>query len=148
MTQLFFNLTPETILDSIDAIGFKTTGRCLPLNSIENRVYEVEIDRPEYVFKRRPEEVERDHVHEQMGHVHVQEAGCEHPVPLAALADGLDPEAVADEEILLGKGDQAGDDVCRQQGKCRRGLGENIHAGWPLVFRRPAKSRPDVSKAA
>ncbi len=47
-TQFFFNLTPETILDSIDAIGFKTTGRCLPLNSIENRVYEVEIDRPEY----------------------------------------------------------------------------------------------------
>ena len=45
-TQLFFNLTPEIILDSIDAIGFKTTGRCLPLNSIENRVYEVEIDRP------------------------------------------------------------------------------------------------------
>ena len=43
----FFNLNPETILDAIDAIGFKTTGRCLPLNSIENRVYEVEIDRPE-----------------------------------------------------------------------------------------------------
>ena len=50
-TQLFFNLTPETILDAIDAIGFKTTGRCLPLNSIENRVYEVEIDRPESEIK-------------------------------------------------------------------------------------------------
>ena len=46
-TQFFFNLTPETILDSIDLIGFRTTGRCLPLNSIENRVYEVEVDRPE-----------------------------------------------------------------------------------------------------
>ena len=50
-TQLFFNLTPETILDAIDAIGFKTTGRCLPLNSIENRVYEVEVDRPESEIK-------------------------------------------------------------------------------------------------
>ena len=50
-TQLFFNLTPETILDAIDAIGFKTTGRCLPLNSIENRVYEVEIDRPDSEIK-------------------------------------------------------------------------------------------------
>lgn len=50
-TQLFFKLTPETILDSIDAIGFKTTGRCLPLNSIENRVYEVEVDRPESEIK-------------------------------------------------------------------------------------------------
>ena len=47
----FFHLTPETILDAIDAIGFKTTGRCLPLNSIENRVYEVEIDRPEAEIK-------------------------------------------------------------------------------------------------
>ncbi|MAW07786.1 MAG: serine/threonine protein kinase [Halobacteriovoraceae bacterium] len=50
-TQFFFNLTPETILDAIDSIGFKTTGRCLPLNSIENRVYEVEIDRPEREVK-------------------------------------------------------------------------------------------------
>ena len=50
-TQLFFNLTPETILDSIDDIGFKTTGRCLPLNSIENRVYEVEVDRPDSEVK-------------------------------------------------------------------------------------------------
>jgi Ser/Thr protein kinase RdoA (MazF antagonist) len=50
-TQLFFKLTPETILDSIDAIGFKTTGRCLPLNSIENRVYEVEVDRPDSEVK-------------------------------------------------------------------------------------------------
>lgn len=50
-TQFFFSLTPETILDAIDAIGFKTTGRCLPLNSIENRVYEVEIDRPEAEIK-------------------------------------------------------------------------------------------------
>ncbi len=50
-TQLFFNLKPETILDAIDSVGFKTTGRCLPLNSIENRVYEVEIDRPEAEVK-------------------------------------------------------------------------------------------------
>ena len=41
----------ESILDSIDGIGFKTTGRCLPLNSIENRVYEVEVDRPESEVK-------------------------------------------------------------------------------------------------
>lgn len=46
-TQYFFKLNPEAILDAIDAVGFKTTGRCLPLNSIENRVYEIEVDRPE-----------------------------------------------------------------------------------------------------
>ncbi len=46
-TQFFFSLTPEIILDAIDELGFKTTGRCLPLNSIENRVYEVEVQRLE-----------------------------------------------------------------------------------------------------
>lgn len=50
-TQYFFELRPEAILDAIDAIGFKTTGRCLPLNSIENRVYEIEIDRPDHEVK-------------------------------------------------------------------------------------------------
>ncbi|MEZ4818939.1 MAG: hypothetical protein R3A45_03215 [Bdellovibrionota bacterium] len=38
------DLTPEHILDAIDRLGFTTTGRCLPLNSMENRVYEVEIE--------------------------------------------------------------------------------------------------------
>ncbi len=43
-TQFFFNLTPETILNAIENTGFKVTGRCLSLNSMENRVFEVEID--------------------------------------------------------------------------------------------------------
>ncbi len=46
-TQYFFKLGPDAILDAIDEVGFKTTGRCLPLNSIENRVYEIEVDRPD-----------------------------------------------------------------------------------------------------
>lgn len=43
-TQFFFELRPETILDAIDDLGPRTTGRCLTLNSMENRVYEVEVD--------------------------------------------------------------------------------------------------------
>lgn len=42
-TQFFFNLNPETILDAVDDLGIETTGRCLTLNSMENRVYEIEI---------------------------------------------------------------------------------------------------------
>ena len=42
-TEFFYQLTPELVLDSIEELGFKTTGRCLPLNSMENRVYEIEI---------------------------------------------------------------------------------------------------------
>lgn len=43
-TQFFFDLTPERILASVESLGYRCTGRCLPLNSMENRVYEVEID--------------------------------------------------------------------------------------------------------
>ncbi len=43
-TQLFFSLTPERVLTAIESHGFRCTGRCLALNSYENRVYEVEIE--------------------------------------------------------------------------------------------------------
>ena len=43
-TQTFHSLGPDEILNSIEMIGFKPSGRILQLNSMENRVYEVEID--------------------------------------------------------------------------------------------------------
>ncbi|HAA59184.1 MAG TPA: serine/threonine protein kinase [Myxococcales bacterium] len=43
-TQYFFALTPDKILDAVEASGLRCTGRCLPLNSMENRVYEVELE--------------------------------------------------------------------------------------------------------
>lgn len=43
-TQFFFHLGPSLILDCIDLLGYKTTGRCLGLNSMENRVYEIEVE--------------------------------------------------------------------------------------------------------
>ena len=43
-TKFFFELTPERILQAVEASGIRCTGRVLPLNSMENRVYEVEID--------------------------------------------------------------------------------------------------------
>jgi len=45
-TQFFYDLSPDRILDAVDAHGFRTTGRCLALNSMENRVHEVEIESP------------------------------------------------------------------------------------------------------
>ncbi len=45
-TQFFFHLNPDLVLDAIEALGVKTTGRCLTLNSMENRVYEIEVDSP------------------------------------------------------------------------------------------------------
>ena len=42
-TQFFYALSPDHVLNAIEALGLKTTGRVLQLNSMENRVYEVEI---------------------------------------------------------------------------------------------------------
>lgn len=43
-TQFFYELTPDRVLDSVEELGYSTTGRCLFLNSMENRVVEVEIE--------------------------------------------------------------------------------------------------------
>lgn len=43
-TQYFDSVTPDKVLDAIEDQGFKTTGRVMTLASMENRVYEVEVD--------------------------------------------------------------------------------------------------------
>ncbi|MCT4641785.1 MAG: serine/threonine protein kinase [Bacteriovoracaceae bacterium] len=43
-TVHFYNLTPSDVLDAIEELGFKTTGRVIQLASMENRVYEVEVE--------------------------------------------------------------------------------------------------------
>ncbi len=43
-TRFFHGLTPERILEAVESEGFECTGRCLALNSLENRVYDVEIE--------------------------------------------------------------------------------------------------------
>jgi Ser/Thr protein kinase RdoA (MazF antagonist) len=55
-TKYFFELTPERILDAVEASGIRCTGRCLALNSMENRVYEVELELDESVKLRTPSE--------------------------------------------------------------------------------------------
>jgi hypothetical protein len=43
-TQFFFQLTPEKVLEAVESLDVRCTGRVLALNSLENRVYEVELD--------------------------------------------------------------------------------------------------------
>jgi len=43
-TDLFLSLTPERVLDAVEAAGLATAPVCYPLNSFENRVYEVELE--------------------------------------------------------------------------------------------------------
>lgn len=40
----FFSLVPERVLDAVEELGERTTGSCYALNSLENRVYDVELE--------------------------------------------------------------------------------------------------------
>lgn len=44
LSQFFYSLTPEKILEAVESTGVRCSGRCLTLNSMENRVYEVELE--------------------------------------------------------------------------------------------------------
>jgi Ser/Thr protein kinase RdoA (MazF antagonist) len=46
-TRFFFELTPDRVLDAVEAAGLRCTGRCMALNSFENRVYDVELESDE-----------------------------------------------------------------------------------------------------
>jgi Ser/Thr protein kinase RdoA (MazF antagonist) len=43
-TRFFFEITPERVLEAVESGGFECTGRCMQLNSFENRVYDVELE--------------------------------------------------------------------------------------------------------
>jgi len=44
LRETFFALTPDRILEAVESQGLRTTGRCVALNSLENRVYDVELE--------------------------------------------------------------------------------------------------------
>jgi len=46
-TKFFFSLTPDRVLAAVESAGFLCTGRCMALNSFENRVYDVELETDE-----------------------------------------------------------------------------------------------------
>jgi Ser/Thr protein kinase RdoA (MazF antagonist) len=45
-SDLFFDLTPERVLQAVEVAGLACRNLCYPLNSYENRVYEVELEEP------------------------------------------------------------------------------------------------------
>ncbi|MCC6952675.1 MAG: serine/threonine protein kinase, partial [Deltaproteobacteria bacterium] len=46
-TKFFFALTPDKIFSAVERLGLRCTGRIFQLNSMENRVYEVEVLHPD-----------------------------------------------------------------------------------------------------
>lgn len=47
-TEFFYQLTPDRILDAVErSLGVRCSGRSFAHNSLENRVYELEVDEVE-----------------------------------------------------------------------------------------------------
>lgn len=44
--NLFYQLTPDFVLDAVESFGWRTTGEYLQLNSYENRVFSVRVEEP------------------------------------------------------------------------------------------------------
>ena len=58
-TEFFYELTPDRIIEAAERIGVRCTGRSMALNSMENRVYEVEIEVPDSAALKSPSEKSR-----------------------------------------------------------------------------------------
>ena len=48
------DLTPDCILDALEAVGFEPTGSLLALNSYENRVYQASLEDGSFVIAKFP----------------------------------------------------------------------------------------------
>ncbi|WP_018152486.1 serine/threonine protein kinase [Leeia oryzae] len=85
----YSQLTPDCLLDALEAAGFRTDGRLLALNSFENRVYQVGIEDSTPVVAKfyRPHRWTDDAIHEEHAFLR-QLAEAEIPVvaPLANAA--------------------------------------------------------------
>ncbi|MAL97511.1 MAG: serine/threonine protein kinase [Alteromonadaceae bacterium] len=82
-------LTPDTILDAVEAAGYAINGRLFPLNSYENRVYQVGIEdsTPVIVKFYRPDRWTPEQILEEHAFVADLEAG---EIPVVAALPGAD----------------------------------------------------------
>ena len=75
LNEQFFALTPDAVLDSVEAAmaeakpGIRATGRAMALNSLENRVYDIEFEDETSVVTKfyRPERWTREQILEEHG---------------------------------------------------------------------------------
>jgi Ser/Thr protein kinase RdoA (MazF antagonist) len=44
LSEFFFRLTPERVLQAVESAGFVPSGHCFALNALENRVYDVRLE--------------------------------------------------------------------------------------------------------
>lgn len=89
----FFSLTPEHVLAAVEQAGMPTTGLCYALNSLENRVYEVELEDERRVVAKfyRPQRWSRETI---LGEHHLLSALAAAEIPVCA------PEPFPDGQTL------------------------------------------------
>ncbi|HEX4458460.1 MAG TPA: serine/threonine protein kinase [Polyangia bacterium] len=88
--EQFFALTPERILDSVEFGGRRATGYALALNSLENRVYEVEYEDESRLVAKfyRPGRWSREQIlaeHQFVAELHESEVPVVPPLDLGGL---------------------------------------------------------------
>lgn len=49
LAEFFFRLSPERVLQAVEAAGHEPSGHCFALNALENRVYDVRLESGEHV---------------------------------------------------------------------------------------------------
>jgi Ser/Thr protein kinase RdoA (MazF antagonist) len=87
LSGMFNRLTPEQVLDAVEAGGRRCTGRFIILNSYENRVYQLELDDESMVIGKfyRPGRWSRDAIlaeHEFLTELAAEEIPVSCPIPL------------------------------------------------------------------
>jgi Ser/Thr protein kinase RdoA (MazF antagonist) len=141
-SDLFFALTPERVLQAVDGAGLPCRNVCYPLNSFENRVYEVELeDRQRVVAKfYRPGRWSREQIVEEHEFLAELEAD-EIPVCAARPFPGGDTLRERDGifyAIFERKGGRAPDELDESLAKRLGMLTGRVHS---VGARRPARHR-------
>ncbi len=128
-TKFFFSLTPDRVLEAVERVGIRTTGKCLALNSMENRVFDVELegmeglknpaDRSRVVKFYRPGRWNREQILEEHGFLR-ELAAAEVPVvaPLEFPSGGTletDPESGILYAVFPKRGGRAPDELSDSQ---------------------------------
>lgn len=145
-TDLFLELTPERVLDAVEAAGLAVRPLCYPLNSFENRVYEVELaDRSRVVAKfYRPRRWTREQILEE--HRFLAELDAEEiPVcPARAFPDGSTLATIEDIHYTIfdRRGGRAPDELTPATASRLGMLVGRLHL---VGARRPEADRPRIS---
>jgi Ser/Thr protein kinase RdoA (MazF antagonist) len=141
-TDLFLSLTPEKVLAAVEAAGLRCNPVCYPLNSFENRVYEVELeDRTRIVAKfYRPERWSEEQILEEHQFLHELDQEEVPVCPVRPFPDGCTLHRIDHIYYSLSdrRGGRAPDEL---DAAAARRLGMLVGRLHNVAARRPAEHR-------